>query len=565
MRGRYKDASPEKAGGATYTPKVLSDFVAAQIVDALPAPPSRPLRILDPAVGDAQLLVSLVEALAQFCVQIEAVGFDTDPIALVNARERLANAFPDVAVRFERESFPEYVLEHFSQPTLFGASDATYDLIIANPPYVRTQLLGAASARVLAEQFGLQGRVDLYFPFLLGICRALAPGGVAGVIVSNRFMTTRSGASVRARLRQECAMRHVWDLGDTRLFEVAVLPSVLLLSKDAPSVSPPRFTSIYKTEEPATTAAAEPIEALRMQGVVAVRDGRRFRVTHGSLDFGSTPGAVWRIATDHSDSWLATVRRHTWGTFRDIGKVRVGVKTCADTVFIRDDWPTNDDRPELLRPATRHYMGRRFRPLRLDPPLHILYPHEIVDGRRRAVDLSRYPRSRRYLEEHRAELESRSYVIESGREWYEIWVPQNPGAWSLPKLVFRDIAQEPMFWIDTAGTVVNGDCYWLASPDEDLLWLAAGVANSTFAETFYDHSFHNKLYAGRRRFITQYVEHFPVPDPHAVVSKDIVVAAKRLADEIETPEAQARATELERLVWRAFGLPREEARGERDL
>jgi hypothetical protein len=49
------------------------------------------------------------------------------------------------------------------------------------------------------------------------------------------------------------------------------------------------------------------------------------------------------------------------------------------------------------------------------------------------------------------------------------------------------------------------------------------------------------------------------------VSKDIVVAAKRLADEIETPEAQARATELERLVWRAFGLPREEARGERDL
>jgi len=44
----------------------------------------------------------------------------------------------------------------------------------------------------------------------------------------------------------------------------------------------------------------------------------------------------------------------------------------------------------------------------------------------------------------------------SGREWYEIWVPQDPAAWDQPKLVFRDISEEPMFWIDHDGAVVNG-------------------------------------------------------------------------------------------------------------
>jgi adenine-specific DNA-methyltransferase len=85
--------------------------------------------------------------------------------------------------------------------TLFNAGTSdTYDLIIANPPYVRTQIMGAEQAQLLAKQFGLAGRVDLYYAFLLGMANVLDPKGVAGIIVSNRFMTTRSGASVRSAL-----------------------------------------------------------------------------------------------------------------------------------------------------------------------------------------------------------------------------------------------------------------------------------------------------------------------------------------------------------------------------
>ncbi len=66
-----------------------------------------------------------------------------------------------------------------------------------------------------------------------------------------------------------------------------------------------------------------------------------------------------------------------------------------------------------------------------------------------------------------------------------IWVPQDPRAWARPKLVFRDIAAEPAFWLELDPAVGNGDCYWLTArqpTDTELLWLAAAVGNSTFIQ-----------------------------------------------------------------------------------
>ena len=89
--------------------------------------------------------------------------------------------------------------------------------------------------------------------------------------------------------------------------------------------------------------------------------------------------------------------------------------------------------------------------------------------------------------------------------------------------------------------MVNGDCYWLVAEKpgaEDLLWLAAAVGNSTFIEAFYDHRFPNKLYAGRRRFVTQYVEQFPLPDPRSAVTREIIAKARTIYATASTPAAQ---------------------------
>jgi hypothetical protein len=147
-------------------------------------------------------------------------------------------------------------------------------------------------------------------------------------------------------------------------------------------------------------------------------------------------------------------------------------------------------------------------------------------------------------------------VIDSGRNWYEIWVPHNPKTWEKPKLVFRDISEQPIFWMDQTGAIVNGDCYWLTSEetDSDLLWLALAIANSKFIEEFYDHSFNNKLYSGRRRFITQYVEKFPLPDPESKTSKEIVKLTKSIYELPVDADLDIHEEKLNKLVYSAFGL-----------
>lgn len=567
---RYSDVDRQKSDGATYTPIAFATFVAEQMLRVANLPTCGKIRVLDPACGDGALLDALIKLLpATSRKRVEAVGYDTDPEAIRIASKRLQQDFPDLDVRLEQKDFLEHVLNLQGGGDLFSAGEVQepFHLVIANPPYVRTQIMGAQQAQQLAQSFGLTGRVDLYYPFLLGISHVLSDNGVTGVITSNRFMTTNSGQAVRRAMLSRFRILHAWDLGDTKLFDAAVLPSVLLArgTRDSqhPHTNGIAYSSIYETEDVAIAEATDALSALTADNdtVVAIPDGRHFRVRHGTLDNGGDPEGIWRVATQATDQWLATVEANTWDTFRRIGKIRVGVKSTADKVFVRNDWSDlPSGRPELLRPLITRKCARRFRaevPSKAKHIKEILYPHEVTENGRVAVDLSLYPNAASYLEEHRDTLEARTYLIKAGRKWYELWVPQDPAAWSLPKLVFPDISDKPIFWLDTDGGIVNGECYWLQCEnknEQNLLWLALAVANSTFIEAFYDHRFNNKLYAGRRRYITQYVELFPLPNPACDEAITIVALAKEIHAKLPSAEAEQLATDLDALIWRVFGL-----------
>jgi adenine-specific DNA-methyltransferase len=553
----FERSETRKRHGIHYTPPNLAKFVARRALPQL-AKREAPL-VLDPACGDGELLLAVaVEAAAAGLPAPHLVGIDRDEEAIGTARRRLADA-PAASVALRCEDFLEIATEGAGLPP------REFDLVVSNPPYVRTQVLGAARAQALTRRFDLTGRIDLYHAFAVAMTAELGKNGVLALLCSNRFISTKGGNSLRSLLEQRYEIAELWDLGDSKLFSAAVLPALLVARHTkGGDGGDGAYVRVYEDAAGAEVApeAASLLDALEggTQGPVQVGK-RRFVIERGGL-LKPKSGRPWRLASPGTSRWLDTVRKHSAGRFGDLGPIRVGIKTTADKVFIRTSWDElpHEMRPEdtLLRPLLTHRVASRWR-AREDArsARTVLYTHQVAEGKRRAISLEDYPRAAAYLERHRDQLEARAYVRRAGRAWYEIWVPQQPDAWAAPKLVWPDISEEPRFFLDDSGSIVNGDCYWLScgevSPRE--LSLAVAVANSSFAVQHYDLCCGNRLYAGRRRFITQYVEELPLPPASSADLDDIAAMVGQLQAEDVCAETKATLeSTLDAAIRELFGL-----------
>lgn len=528
-----------KQTGATFTPKELAIYLAEKLFSYQSGDN---LNVLDPACGDGALLMAMSDILQRNNRLFEIYGYDSNEEYLSIAKENLLinnqinNANLILADFLEVIDLKKRQLSLFDTKTSFVSEFA--DLIIANPPYVRTQILGASQAQNLSKKFKLKGRVDLYYPFLIAMTHALKENGVIGVITSNRYLSTKSGESVRAFLSDNYEILEVIDLGDTKLFDAAVLPAIFIGRKKTKVIN--NISKFYKIYEELNgyngklSPANSVFDILNSDtdGYFLVQD-KRFKKSSGILKFGKTKENNWAMFSRTEAKWVSEVESNSKSLIKDHFKVRVGIKTTADKVFISDKWDKlNEIKPEdeLLKDLISQ---ENIKPWRFcdKKKLKVLYPHFSENGKKKTISLKNYPKAREYFLSHEETLKSRKYLIDAGRNWYEIWVPQNPAYWELPKLVFPDISMAPRFYFDNSGKIVNGNCYWMVAEkdsDIDYLLLIQGVANSKLITKYHDLVFNNKLYSGRRRYFSQYVENYPLPDINTKESKAIINIVKEI-------------------------------------
>lgn len=571
-----------KVTGAHFTPPELAAVLAARLVVAIERTSGTTFRVLDPSCGDGELLIAFALAARMKDLRpLTLIGIEESSVSLNEARERL-KGIGDMKLEIIPGDFLEMVESRDNQMALLAHGARSnclrepVDVVIANPPYVRTQILGSDRARRLARKFGLTGRVDLYHAFAVAMTQALAVGGLLGMITSNRFLTTKGGQALREFLASEFDILEILDLGDTKLFEAAVLPAVFIGRRRTPAErrfrggEGIRFTRVYENsaalthdDEP-SLAASSVCEILRLPKTGVYRVGSQsYSASVGVFTIPDDAEHPWAMLTEEEKAWLKCVDSHALHRIENVAKVRVGIKTTADSVFIRSDWNNLPEglRPEdeLLRPILSHDYACRWRCL-TEPTEQrkVLYTHEERLGRRCAIDLNHFPRAAAYLESHRKQLEQRTYIREANRNWYEIWVPQGPSAWGPPKLVFPDISPEPIFFFDNTGAIVDGDCYWITpyrEDSEDTLFLIMAVANSCLMTRYHELAFQNKLYSGRRRYLAQYVSRYPLPKVRSHEGPMLVSMAKRLAlGNVSAPEQIALEEEIERLAAKAFGV-----------
>src|SRR5687768_10037368 len=108
----YYSLEERKSTGAHYTPSLLADFVAKQIVSAWEKDSNKEelTRVLDPASGDGELLHALLNELnVKNQSNLYAQGFDTDAKAVSMATSRIRSIFPETILSIKEENFLEFV------------------------------------------------------------------------------------------------------------------------------------------------------------------------------------------------------------------------------------------------------------------------------------------------------------------------------------------------------------------------------------------------------------------------------------------------------------------------
>jgi adenine-specific DNA-methyltransferase len=552
-----------KETGATFTPKELSDFLANQILDSF-GEISHCIKILDPACGDGSLLVSINTLLQKQNIPHSLIGYDTDVNYLNDAKLRLtSNPSNAVCLRLK-----DFLLDDSSvSQDLFSdnSKQELVDIVIANPPYVRTQVLGADKSQLIAQRYNLKGKIDLYYPFLISMTNSLKEGGIIGVITSNRYLTNKTGGQIRKFLLDNYEVIKVIDLGDTKLFDAAVLPAIFIGRKKKSkkgAISNGTFSKIYEAlsfDNQAVIKVESIFDVLNsnLPGYYAV-GSRVFSYNTGLIKHSSNHSDIWQMTDEKENEWIDAINNNAAFFIGDRFKVRVGIKSCADKVFIRD-WSNEKIIPEsnFFQKLISQENIKRWR---LNDSLTdvVLYPHYDDNGKRTVYDIEEYPKAQAFFECHKEVLMARKYLIDGGRKWYELWVPQNPALWKMPKIVFPDISLEPRFYYDNNGAVVNGNCYWIVaqnSEEENLLLLIQGVANSDLMSKYHDLCFNNKLYSGRRRYLSQYIEKYPIPNPISKESLEIISLVKKLNDKsILEKDIPILEKQLNFIVPKAFNI-----------
>lgn len=413
------------------------------------------------------------------------------------------------------------------------AFDATggFDVVLANPPYVRQELIVESKPRLKVVYGSLySGTADLYVYFYYRALQLLRDGGMLVFISSNKWFRANYGARLRAHLAKFAAVWSITDFGDLPVFASATAyPMIFIGQKGAPG-GETRFTQVKSLDPP-------------YPDVRALIDAAGQALPADAIN-----GAEWRLASAES----ATRGRSMALAGRSLGEyvggqLYRGVVTGFNKAFVingatRARLIAADPRSaEVIEPLV---VGRDIRKWAIDRKDTWLIVTRI------GVDMARYPAIFAHLEQWLPELVLRR---DQGNHWWELRACAYYAAFEQPKIVFPDIAVTPRFAFEPEGAYLGNTAYVIPLPDLYLL----GVLNSRTVEQFY-RTISAQVRGGYLRFIRQYVEQIPIPEPPAADRNAIADLARQCLEAAgQGPEVAAWEAEIDARVARLYGLAAE--------
>lgn len=431
--------------------------------------------------------------------------------------ERMARWDP-----FDQNRFADFfdVEWMFGMPRAQDSSEAVFDIVIGNPPYVRQEEIKELKP-LLKDVYKYEcytGTADLFVYFYERSIKLLKPKGVLSFITSNKWYRTKYGENLRLFMATHTRLKNIIDFGDEAVFTAIAYPTIVIAIRRKEPLNPPPAADQVRT---LIWTREHPVEEFPLVFQKAAFDVPQTKLAK----------AGWQLESPGRRKLLERVVS-TGTPLRKYLGVRVsrGITTGLNQAFVIDDKTRarliaeDANSSDIIKPFLRGNDVKRWRAKPQD--LWLIFT-------RRPFSIDQYPAIKEHLSTFRAQLAPKPGGWDDKRdgkwegrkagsyEWYEI--QDNIAYWQeleRPKIVSTKVSIEPTFSLDNEAYYLGNTAYFIPA-GEDRLYLLA-LLNSTVSAYYARGRFVGKQ-NGYYEVQPEALEAFPIPS--ATMQQKVTVGA----------------------------------------
>lgn len=422
--------------------------------------------------------------------------------------------------------------EFFDTEWMFGLPDG-FDVVIANPPYVRQEKIKEFKKVFQKLYECYTGVADLYVYFYERSCQLLKDGGILTFISSNKYFRAAYGEKLRGLLATRTTIELLIDFGDAPVFTAIAYPSIIVARKAPPIGGAARVL---------TWQPGPPIEEF----------GAIFAEQSFVLERHELSADGWRLESPAVLRLIDKLRAAGKPLGEYVrGRFYYGIKTGLNEAFVVDR-ETRDrliaEHPsskEVLKPFLR---GRDVKRWVVEPQdLWLCYVGW-------EFPVMKHPAIFKHLQGYEQQLRNRPEVKEGRVPWYAMsrYASDYWEEFDRTKIIYPDIAVQAEFALDASGGYIDCTLFMIPQGGEYLV----GVLNSRVIRYFFP-QICPKVRGDFMRFKSIYVTQIPIPSATAKQRTAITKLVERILSAKEQ-NAHADVAELEReidsVVYKLYGL-----------
>lgn len=546
--------------GSHYTPHYIASFFARFLANEYAGTSFAELKTADPACGSGIFLRTLLEMQCDPRPGVETpvlakkafanvLGIDIQRNAAKAAKLSLSllyliatGEFPKNDLEIVNHEAIEYVTGH---PELA----ATFDAVLANPPFVKWERIPQALQSKLASYLtGYETtKPDLYFAFIKAGLEMVKPGGFMLYVLPHSFLLSDNAQYLREKLFASCWVRFLCDLSEIDVFDEASPYTILLIVQKKPAKTQPEPVAFV------VRCTAYPGHALELALENRAAENGHYCIY--PTDQSTFQSPTWQVLSPAERRLQDRILR--FPKLEAFALVKQGFITGCDPVFIRKktDVPTKEG--DAYIPYLSDREMRRFQ-VPSETPAVVFYP---FDGERVLTEAdiqNRYPETWKYLEENEAVLKARKSLnrVGQGLWWRPLW-PRPPKHLLRPKVVSPHLMLFPRFSLDSEGKFGVSHSAMLFSKDEandlHVLRYALAVLNSPIGHWQIIHQSHRYDRSYARPEVST-LKKFCLPSPSSVSPTRMNMLQDLVGVLIANPTDTATDEKLGDLVAAIYGV-----------